>query len=143
MANILIGLFLGILIGLAIPPFYKWIVSVVTKKGGTGVALLFILLTIGLASCGKTTGDPTVDNITFSQAWGHVAGFASYWVWLLLSIIPAVIYIFYVIVNKDAELKLPILFVVLAIFLFGLLYAPAECAANTTIEQAARGVFIR
>jgi len=32
MANILIGLFLGILIGLAIPPFYKWIVSVVTKK---------------------------------------------------------------------------------------------------------------
>ncbi len=143
MANILIGLFLGILLGLAIPPFYKWIVSVVTKKGGAGVALLFILLTIGLASCGKTTGDPTVDNITFSQAWGHVAGFASYWVWLALSALPLIGYIIYLIKDKNSELKLPVLFVVLAIFLFFLLYDPAECAANTTIEQAARGVFIR
>jgi len=32
MTNILIGLFLGILLGLAIPPFYKWIVGIVTNK---------------------------------------------------------------------------------------------------------------
>jgi hypothetical protein len=143
MSNLLIGLFLGILLGLAIPPFYKWIVNTVTKKGGAGMVLLFMLLTIGLASCGKTTGDPMIDNITFSQAWGHVAGFASYWVWLILSAVPLVLYIAYIIVDKNSELKLPILAALLAIFLFGLLYAPAECAANTTIEQAARGVFIR
>lgn len=139
MNGFLIGLFLGVLLGLAIPPFYKWIVNVVTKKNGAAIVVMALLL----ASCGSSTGDPFKDTISFGEAWGHVAGFASYWIWLVISVIPAVIYILHVIVNKDSELKLPVLFVVLAIFLFGLLYAPAECAANTTIEQASRGVYIR
>lgn len=46
----LIGLFLGWLLGLATPPFYKWIVNVVTKKGGSSAAV--ILLMFVLQSCG-------------------------------------------------------------------------------------------
>lgn len=47
----LIGLFLGWLLGLATPPFYKWIVQVVTKKGGSSAAVLLIFL-LPLQSCG-------------------------------------------------------------------------------------------
>lgn len=139
MNGFLIGLFLGTLLGLAIPPFYKWIVNVVTKKNGAAIVVLALLL----ASCGTQTGDPNVDTISFSQAWSHVAGFTSYWVWLFLSVLPTVVYVMYLIVNKDSQLNLILLFVCLALLMAGMLYAPAECAANTTIEQAARGVYIR
>lgn len=105
--------------------------------------IVFILLSVFIISCGTHTGDPNIDNISFGEAWKHVSGYASYWVWLFLSIIPSVVYILYLVVDKDSQLSLPIAFVCLAIFAFGMLYAPAECATNTTIEQAARGVFIR
>jgi len=143
MSNLLIGLFLGIILGLAAPPFYKWIVSKVTKKNEAGMALIFMLLTIGLASCGSTTGDPNIDTITFSQAWDHVTSFSSYWWWLAGSAVPLIGYIIYLVKYKNSQLSLPILFVCLAILAAGILYAPAECAANTTIEKASRGVFIR
>lgn len=32
MVNLILGIFIGIVLGIAVPPFYKWIVSVVTKK---------------------------------------------------------------------------------------------------------------
>lgn len=32
MTNLVLGLFIGIVVGLAAPPFYKWVVSLVTKK---------------------------------------------------------------------------------------------------------------
>lgn len=138
----LIGLFLGWLLGLATPPFYKWIVSVVTKKNSVNV-LIFAVLSVALMSCGTTTGDPTVDNIGFSEAWKHVAGFTSYWVWLILAAIPLIVYIGYLIVNGNAVPNHWIIFALLALFLFAMLMPPGECAANTTVEQAARGVYIR
>lgn len=56
MSNLLIGLFLGILLGLAIPPFYKWIVKKVTKSepvNKTTVLILLPLLALGFSGCGK------------------------------------------------------------------------------------------
>lgn len=151
----LIGLFLGWLLGwllgLATPPFYKWIVGLVTKKNATPV-LVFAVLSVALMSCGSTTGNPLVDKISFGQAWGHVVTFGSYWQWLGLSFIPVVAYALYLIgawpfktinPNKDAEISGFIVFVCVALVAAALLIPPAECAANTTIEQAARGVFIR
>ncbi len=144
MSNFFIGLFFGIIIGLAVLPIYKWVIqSFFTKKNGAGIVIVFLFMAIGLSSCGKTTGDPLVDTITFGQAWAHVAGFTSYWIWLVLSAFPLIVYILYLIKDKESQLQLPILFVCVALFAAGLLYAPAECAANTTLEQAARGVFIR
>lgn len=148
MNGFLIGLFLGVLLGLAIPPFYKWIVNVVTKKNGAAIVVMALLL----ASCGSTTGDPFRDNITFGQAWGHVIGFTSYWVWLGLSFIPGIAYCLYMAgvwpfhtlnPKKEAEIKGIIVFVCVALIAAALLIPPAECAANTTIEQASRDVFIR
>lgn len=55
----LIGLFLGWLLGLATPPFYKWIVNVVTKKGGSSTAVLLIFL-LPLQSCGKFSDGTSV-----------------------------------------------------------------------------------
>lgn len=152
MQNLLIGLFLGILLGLAAPPFYKWIVAVVTKKNNAAAVLLFLLLSVGLMSCGSTTGDPFRDNITFGQAWGHVIGFTSYWVWFGLSFIPGIAYVMYLSgfgpfkslnPDKDVDANSFIVFICVALIAAALLIPPAECAANTTIEQASRGVFIR
>lgn len=56
MSNLLIGLFLGILLGLAIPPFYKWIVKKVTKPSDVVNTISgFILLSV-LTGCGKFHG---------------------------------------------------------------------------------------
>lgn len=144
MSNFLIGLFLGIILGLAVPPIYKWVIKkFFTKNDSATMVLVFILLTIGFASCGKTTGDPYVDNITFGQAWGHVAKFASYWWWLAGSIVPLAAYLLYLGFNKNSRANSWLLFGFIGLFLFALLMPPGECAANTTIEQAARGVFIR
>lgn len=32
MVNLILGIFIGIVLGIAVPPFYKWIVEKVTKK---------------------------------------------------------------------------------------------------------------
>lgn len=55
MSNLLIGLFLGILLGLAIPPFFKWIVKKVTKSepvDKTSVFIIGTMLSLGLTGCG-------------------------------------------------------------------------------------------
>lgn len=50
MQNLLIGLFLGILLGLAIPPIYKWAVKkFFTKTDSAAVLILFMFI---LQSCG-------------------------------------------------------------------------------------------
>ena len=52
MQNLLIGLFFGILLGLAIPPIYKWAIKkFFTKTDSAAAVLLFLLLTVGLMSC--------------------------------------------------------------------------------------------
>jgi len=59
MTTFFAALFLGWLLGLATPPFYKWIVSVITKKGGSSAAVVLIFL-LPLQSCGKFSDGTSV-----------------------------------------------------------------------------------
>lgn len=88
-----------------------------------------------------------MENISLFTAWGHVASTASYWVWLLIATAISTIIFAMVIksVKKSSEFTIDKIFFLLigvAIFLFALLMRPCEVAANTTKDQAARGIFI-
>lgn len=86
------------------------------------------------------------ENITLLEAMKHCAGTASYWLWIAIAVI--------VFVGGGIGLKKSYdrdgwsagknfaLFAILAILLSAILLRPAEIAANTTKEQAARGVYI-
>jgi uncharacterized membrane protein len=88
-----------------------------------------------------------MENISFMEAWGHAASFFSYWAWL----IPATLLMIfgywraYQLYQNEGGWKVAYsvaLFVVTAIFAYALLATPAEVAANTTVDMAARGVYI-
>lgn len=88
-----------------------------------------------------------MDNISLGQAFAHVSQSTSYWVWLIIASCLS-IGVFVVLIKKykngDLEGKDVAKFgaIALVIFLFALLMRPCEVAANTTKEQAARGVYI-
>lgn len=87
-----------------------------------------------------------MENISFLEAWAHVAKSGSYWLWLILATFLASAVI-YVVIHEYKKKALTIvhflaLFAVGCIFLLALLMRPAEVAGNTTKEQAARGVYI-
>jgi hypothetical protein len=86
------------------------------------------------------------ENISILEAFKHCASTGSYWLWLAISV---VIFIGGSIGLKKAydkegwsTLKSFVLFVLLGVLLSGILARPADIAANTTKEQAARGVYI-
>ena len=107
--------------------------------------LLFALTAMFLMSCGGAGQNPD-DYITFGQAFSHVSESASYWIFAIATSILTVGYwIYAVAANKsgaDGRGLALIGFVVTAACLFAWLFRPAEVAANTTVEQMLRGVYI-
>lgn len=105
--------------------------------------LLFLLTIVLLASCGGAGVQPT-DNITWSTAFNHVSQSFSYWLWVVLTLAAAVAYVWAVTTSKEGwnQTRALIFFVVLALLMAAIMYLPSEIAANTTVEQASRGVFI-
>ena len=88
-----------------------------------------------------------MEYISLGEAFAHCAQSTSYWVWLLISLAFLGTAVFVCIKkyqNGDLEGKEVVKFILipLAAFLFALLMRPTEVAANTTKEQAARGVYI-
>jgi hypothetical protein len=106
------------------------------------IASLFLL-----ASCGGAGEKPT-DNITFGQAWKYAWSLPAYWVWVVIALVGGIAVAYFL--RKDYQKKqnwsgghMGVLVVAVALILAAFLATPASIAANTTVEQAARGVYIR
>ena len=86
------------------------------------------------------------ENISILEAFKHCADTGSYWLWLAIAIIITIGGCIGLKKSYDKDGwstgKNFALFVIVALLLFAILYRPAEIAANTTKEQAARDVFI-
>lgn len=106
---------------------------------------LFFYLTaiLLLTSCGGTGIEPT-DNITWGTAFNHVAQSFGYWLWVFIAFTAVVVYVGLITKSKDGwnQSRVLVLFLFLALLMFAIMYLPSEIAANTTVEQAARGVYI-
>lgn len=98
-----------------------------------------------LMSCGGSGQHPE-DFITWGQAFQHVSHSFGYWLFvvtttlLLAFVIAAVIK-----ANKQGQdgANLSVfVFIALVLCLCAWFIRPSEIAANTTVEQAARGIFI-
>lgn len=91
---------------------------------------------------------PGSKNISLGQAWTHVAtvNSGSYWFWLSIAtvvLIGAAIGIIKYLQTGTFTLGVAgIAFAALFFFFAALLMRPAEVAANTSVDQAARGVYI-
>jgi len=88
-------------------------------------------------------------NISFGQAMAHCAGTSSYWWGIAIVLIVSVILVVGVIIyqNKRGEEVYPLAkiiggFAIVAAIFIAVFGRPANVAANTTQEQAARGVYI-
>lgn len=105
----------------------------------------YILLLLVLASCGVHT-DPS-DNISFGQAFHYCTTLGGYWGWIVAAGLIAAIggFLLYRKYQRDQDWSKGmsgVLFVLVGLILAAFLYLPAEIAANTTVEQAIRGVYI-
>ena len=88
-----------------------------------------------------------MENITINEAFAHVAKSPAYWVWLIVAFVFCVGVIYKAAkgyINGDVEGRQVAFYgiIAIAIFMFAALFRPCEIAANTTKEQAARGVYI-
>lgn len=104
--------------------------------------LLFILFAGLLASC--SAGTAPGDDVGLSAAFAHCATLTSYWVWGIIVTLIVAFAIYFMIKNyqKTGSFSALLMFVLLAALLFVWFYRPSELAWNTTVEQAARGVWI-
>jgi energy-coupling factor transporter transmembrane protein EcfT len=86
------------------------------------------------------------ENITLGEAFSHCFGTTSYWVYVAIGIIVFLVGAFGLKKSYDKEGwsagKSFVLFLLLGILLTSILLRPTDIAANTTKEQAARGVYI-
>ena len=86
------------------------------------------------------------ENISILEAFKHCASTGSYWLWIAIAVV--------IFIGGGIGLKKSydkegwstgknfVLFVLIALLLSSILATPADIAANTTKEQAARGVYI-
>jgi hypothetical protein len=117
-----------------------------TKTSNMKSLLLFVMCSVFLMSCGGAGHLPT-DNVSLGQAFGHVAQSFGYWVWVILTVIGTVVTLVISLKqygNRDIDGKAFSLrmAVCIALLLLAVLMRPCEVAANTTVEQAARGAWI-
>ena len=87
-----------------------------------------------------------MENISLLEAFKHCAQSGSYWLWIVIA---TIIFIGGCVglkksYDKDgwSTGKNYVLFALLAILLSAIFFRPTDIAANTTKEQAARGVYI-
>ncbi len=85
-------------------------------------------------------------TISFGQALAHCASTGSYWFWIAIAVVALVIG--FILIKKSLKTSdwqtghsLAVGGLIL-ILLLAVLMRPAEVAANTTEDQAARGVYI-
>jgi hypothetical protein len=86
------------------------------------------------------------EYITLGEAFNHCFGTTSYWVYLALGVLIFLVGILGLKKSYDKEGwgtgKSFVLFLLLGILLTSILLRPTDIAANTTKEQAVRGVYI-
>lgn len=117
------------------------------KNKNTMKQLIFLFMTcLFLASCGGAGQLPT-DYITFGQAFSHCASTGSYWLWVGIALLVSGVTLFFLFraYGKSQDWSggyTLVLFACVVILFLAFLMRPAEVAANTTVEQAARGVYI-
>lgn len=85
--------------------------------------------------------------ISLGEAFKHCASTGSYWLWLTISLLIFCVGVLGLKKSYDQEGswssgKSFVLFLLVGILLTAILLRPTEISANTTKEQAARGVFI-
>jgi tryptophan-rich sensory protein len=87
-----------------------------------------------------------MENISFLEALKHCATTGSYWLWLIVGIVIFVAGVISLKVSYEKEGwssgKSGISLLLIAILLAAFAYRPSEISANTTKDQAARGVYI-
>ena len=108
--------------------------------------ILFLFAAMFLMSCGGAGKEPT-DLITWGAAFNHCIKTTGYVVFLILSAVLLVGASVYSIKNyksgKWEGMKTTLVIALaLAVFMCCLFIRPSEIAANTTVEQAARGAWI-
>lgn len=104
--------------------------------------LLASFFVMFLTSC--EVGVLPTDDIGLPAAFAHCAGSVSYWVWgVLCTLVVAFIgYKMYLSYTREGKFTPLLAFILLAGLLFVWMYRPSELAWNTTVEQAAKGIWI-
>lgn len=105
--------------------------------------ILFAICSIFLMSCGGAGNLPS-DNITWGTAFNHVSKSGSYWFFIAFITVILGLYIYGTQKKGDGWDGKAFLFafLILAALMIAIFIRPSEVAANTTVEQAARGVWI-
>lgn len=108
--------------------------------------ILFALVAMFLMSCGGA-GKAPEDYITLGQAFSHVAKSFGYWVWIIVVALGSSVFWFKFLKGKAGHnpglgTTLPLMFATLLLLMIAIFMRPCEVAANTTVEQMLRGVYI-
>jgi hypothetical protein len=89
----------------------------------------------------------TSENISFGRAFSYISKKAGYLIPLIIVTVVGIAGSGYAIhlYNNGGDGKIPFIAIAISVAAFGfaLLKAPADIAANTTVEEADRGVYIR
>lgn len=106
------------------------------------ISLCMILGLTTLTSCGN--GGTPYENVGLAAAFGHVASTGSYWAGIAFAIVlcAGIVYAMYQSYQKGGDINIVLVALVVAILMFAVMMRPCELAVNTTVEQAARGVWI-
>lgn len=110
--------------------------------------LIFLLIsTLFIASC--KDGTQPNDNISFGHAFRYCTSLFWYWFWVVIAVVLGGGGIYFGLWRNYQKKQdwsgghSVVLFIIVALIFAAFLATPASVAANTTVEQAARGVYIR
>lgn len=94
------------------------------------------------SSCDK--GIAPNDEVGVAAAFGHVTTTGSYWVGIGIALVicAAIAFAMFKAYQKGGDINITFIAVIVAIMMFAILMRPCELGVNTSVEQAARGVWI-